>query len=92
MSVVQIRVPDLGDSKNVTVIDVLVTAGATIRADEPLITLESEKASMDVPAPVGGVIASIDIKKGQQVSEGTLIATVTVAEEATASSAPTPAT
>jgi dihydrolipoamide dehydrogenase len=85
VSVVQIRVPDLGDSKNVTVIDVLVTAGATIRADEPLITLESEKASMDVPAPVGGVIASIDIKKGQQVSEGTLIATVTVAEEATAS-------
>ena len=85
MSVVQIRVPDLGDSKNVTVIDVLVTAGATIRADEPLITLESEKASMDVPAPVGGVIASIDIKKGQQVSEGTLIATVTVAEEAAAS-------
>ena len=47
---------------------------------------------MDVPAPVGGVIASIDIKKGQQVSEGTLIATVTVAEEAAASSAPTPAT
>jgi dihydrolipoamide dehydrogenase len=85
VSVVQIRVPDLGDSKNVTVIDVLVTAGATIRADEPLITLESEKASMDVPAPVGGVIASIDIKKGQQVSEGTLIATVTVAEEAAAS-------
>ena len=85
MSVVEVRVPDIGDSKNVTVIDVLVTAGATIRADEPLITLESEKASMDVPAPVGGVIASIDIKKGQQVSEGTLIATVTVAEEATAS-------
>ncbi len=85
MSVVQIRVPDIGDSKNVTVIDVLVTAGATVGADDPLITLESEKASMDVPAPVGGVIASIDVKKGQQVSEGTLIATVTVAGDAEAS-------
>ena len=85
MSVVEIRVPDLGDSKQVTVIDVLVTVGAPIRADEPLITLESEKASMDVPAPVSGVIASIDIKKGQEVSAGTLIATVTVAGEAAVS-------
>ena len=85
MSVVEIRVPDLGDSKQVTVIDVLVTVGATIRADEPLITLESEKASMDVPAPVSGVIASLDIKKGQEVSAGTLIATVTVAGEAAVS-------
>jgi dihydrolipoamide dehydrogenase len=85
VSVAEIRVPDIGDSKNVTVIDVLVRVGAPIGADEPLITLESEKASMDVPSPVGGVIASIDVKKGQQVSEGTLIATVTVAEGAAAS-------
>ena len=85
MSVVEVRVPDIGDSKNVTVIDVLVTAGATIGADEPLITLESDKASMDVPSPVSGVIASVAVKKGQQVSEGALIATVTVAEQAAAS-------
>jgi len=96
VSVAEIRVPDIGDSKHVTVIDVLVTVGAPIRADEPLITLESEKASMDVPSPVSGVIASIDIKKGQEVSEGTLIATVTVAERAAVSpvqapSAPAPA-
>jgi dihydrolipoamide dehydrogenase len=83
--VVEVRVPDIGDSKNVTVIDVLVTAGATIGADEPLITLESDKASMDVPSPVSGVIASIAVEKGQQVSEGALIATVTVAEQAAAS-------
>jgi dihydrolipoamide dehydrogenase len=85
VSVVEVRVPDIGDSKNVTVIDVLVTAGATIGADEPLITLESDKASMDVPSPVSGVIASVTVKKGQQVSEGALIATVTVAEQAAAS-------
>jgi len=85
VSVVEVRVPDIGDSKNVTVIDVLVTAGATIGADEPLITLESDKASMDVPSPVSGVIASVAVKKGQQVSEGALIATVTVAEQAAAS-------
>ncbi len=85
MSVVEIRVPDIGDSKNVTVIDVLVTVGARISAEDPLITLESEKASMDVPSPVSGVIASIDIMKGQEVSEGTLIATVTVAAGAAVS-------
>jgi dihydrolipoamide dehydrogenase len=85
VSVVEVRVPDIGDSKNVTVIDVLVTEGATIGADEPLITLESDKASMDVPSPVSGVIASVAVKKGQQVSEGALIATVTVAEQAAAS-------
>ncbi len=90
MSVVEIRVPDIGDSKNVTVIDVLARVGAPIRADEPLITLESEKASMDVPSPVSGVIVSIDIKKGQEVAEGTLIATVTVAEGAAASPAQVP--
>jgi dihydrolipoamide dehydrogenase len=84
VSVVEVRVPDVGDAKHVTVIDVLVSAGAAIAADEPLITLESEKASMDVPSPVGGVIASIALKKGQQVSEGTLIATVTVAGQAAA--------
>ncbi len=90
MSVVEIRVPDIGDSKNVTVIDVLARVGAPIRADEPLITLESEKASMDVPSPVSGVIASIDLKKGQEVAEGTLIATVTVAEGAAAAPAQPP--
>ncbi len=90
MSVVEVRVPDIGDSKNVTVIDVLARVGAPIRADEPLITLESEKASMDVPSPVSGVIASIEIRKGQEVAEGTLIATVTVAEGAAASPAQAP--
>jgi len=92
MSVVEVRVPDIGDSKGVSVLEVLVTKGASIQVDDPLITLESEKASMDVPSPVAGVIESIAIKKGDEAAEGTLIATVSVtagaAPAAGASSAP----
>jgi len=78
MSVLDVRVPDLGESKGVTVVEVLVAKGATVSIDDPLITLETDKASMDVPSPVAGVIESIDIKRGDTVVEGTLIATVTV--------------
>jgi dihydrolipoamide dehydrogenase len=92
MSVIEIRVPDMGESKGVTVLDVLVAKGAPIRIDDPLITLETEKASMDVPSPVAGVIESIAIKKGDAVEAGTLIATVSVAAAVTApSSAPSAA-
>jgi len=88
MSVVEVRVPDMGDSKGVNVVEVLVAKGAEIRVDDPLITLETEKASMDVPSPVAGTVESIDIKKGDEAVAGMLIATVTVAE---AAGAPTPA-
>jgi len=87
MSVVEVRVPDMGDSKGVTVLDVLVTKGTTVGIDDPLITLETEKASMDVPSPVAGVIESIDIKKGDGVVFGTLIATVTLIDAAAAAGA-----
>ena len=88
MSVVEVRVPDMGDSKGVTVLELLVVKGGEIKVDAPLVTLETEKASMDVPSPVAGTIASLDIKKGDEVVAGTLIATVTVAETAAASAAP----
>jgi dihydrolipoamide dehydrogenase len=92
MSVVEVRVPDLGDSKNVSVVEVLVRSGAPVGVEDPLITLETEKASMDVPSPVSGVVASVALKKGDLVSAGTLIATVQVAESmapaATAAAAP----
>jgi len=91
MSVVEVRVPDLGDSKDVSVVEVLVAKGAEIRVDDPLITLESEKASMDVPSPVAGVIESIEIKKGDGVVAGTLIAKVTVADAAAKAGADQPA-
>lgn len=76
MSTVEVRVPDLGDAKGVAVLEVLVKKGASVAVDDPLITLESEKASMDVPSPVRGVIDSIAIKKGDEVGSGTLIAVV----------------
>ena len=84
MSLVEVRIPDLGDSKGVTVVDVLVKAGAQVRIDDPLITLETEKASMDVPSPVSGVVSSVELEKGAEVSAGVLIATVQVAEAAAA--------
>jgi len=59
MSLVEVRVPDIGDAKSVSVVDVLVKKGSEIRVEDPLITLESEKASMDVPSPVGGVVSSV---------------------------------
>jgi dihydrolipoyl dehydrogenase len=76
VSAVEVRVPDLGDAKGVAVLDVLVKKGDKVAVEDPLITLESDKAAMDVPSPVGGVINSIAIKKGDSVSSGTLIATV----------------
>ncbi|HEY0799802.1 MAG TPA: dihydrolipoyl dehydrogenase [Steroidobacteraceae bacterium] len=91
MSAVEVRVPDFGDAKGVTVLDVLVKKGDKIAVDDPLITLESDKASMDVPSPVSGVISSVDIKKGDEVSAGTLIATVE-SEGAAAAPATSPAT
>jgi dihydrolipoamide dehydrogenase len=88
MSKVEVRVPDLGDSKGVNVVDVLVKKGSKVSVEDPLITLESEKASMDVPSPVSGVIESIAIKKGDEVSSGSLIATVTTSEASTEKAAP----
>jgi pyruvate dehydrogenase E2 component (dihydrolipoamide acetyltransferase) len=71
-----ITVPDLGDFKDVEVIDVLVKAGDKIDIDTPLITLETEKAAMDVPATAAGVVKSIGVKKGDRVSKGSLIVSV----------------
>jgi dihydrolipoamide dehydrogenase len=85
VSIVEVRVPELGDAKGVNVVDVLVKKGSEIRIDDPLITLETEKASMDVPSPVSGVVDSIEIKKGDEVSAGALIAKVQVSEAAATS-------
>jgi dihydrolipoamide dehydrogenase len=76
MSAVEVRVPDMGDVKGVTVLEVLVKAGSKVALEDPLISLESDKAAMDVPSPVSGVIQSVEIKKGDAVSSGTLIAMV----------------
>ena len=76
---IEVRVPDIGDFKGVPIIEVHVQPGATIAADEPLITLESDKAAMEVPAPTGGTVAEIKVKAGDKVSEGDLILTLKTA-------------
>jgi dihydrolipoamide dehydrogenase len=85
MSAVEVRVPDFGDAKGVSVLEVLVKKGDKIAVEDPLISLESDKAAMDVPSPVSGVITSIEIKKGDEVTAGKLIAIV---ESEAAASAP----
>src|SRR5580704_9256724 len=94
MSTVEVRVPDLGDVKGVTVLEVLVKKGDKVAVEDPLISLESDKAAMDVPSPVSGLVNSVEIKKGDAVSSGTLIAKVepdAAAPVKDASPAPTPA-
>jgi dihydrolipoamide dehydrogenase len=76
VSKIEIRIPDIGDAKDVSVVEVQIQAGATIAKEDPIVTLETDKASMDVPSPVAGVVASVSIKKGDKVSAGTLVATV----------------
>jgi pyruvate dehydrogenase E2 component (dihydrolipoamide acetyltransferase) len=87
----EVRVPDLGDFKDVSVVDVLVKEGESVEVDTPLITLETEKATMDVPSPVGGRINALKIQKGGKVSQGTLIALIEAAS-AEAKPAAAPAT
>ncbi len=82
MSQREVRVPDMGDAKDVKVVEVLVKKGDKIALEDALITLESDKASMDVPSPVAGVIASVQIKAGDTVSAGALIAVVEIAAPA----------
>ena len=78
---VEVRVPDMGNFKDVAVIDVLVKPGESIETEAPLVTLETEKATMDVPSTAGGVIEKIHVAKGGTVSTGDLIATVRAATE-----------
>ncbi|AJW45430.1 dihydrolipoyllysine-residue acetyltransferase [Ralstonia mannitolilytica] len=86
--VVEIKVPDIGDYKDVPVIEVLVKAGDTVNAEDSLVTLESDKATMDVPSPKSGVVKEVKVKVGDTVSEGSL---VLLLEEQGAAAAPAPA-
>ena len=79
-----VRVPDIGDFKDVPVIELLIRPGDSVQAEDPLITLESDKASMDVPAPYAGVVKEVKVSVGDKVSEGSLICTMEVAGKAAA--------
>ena len=75
-NLIEIRVPDVGDFKNIPVIEVLVKAGDNINKEDALITLESDKATMEVPSPQAGVVRDIKVKVGDKLSEGSLILTL----------------
>src|SRR5256885_1775792 len=76
MSTIEVKVPDIGDFKDVPVIEVFVKPGDTVKAEDSLVTLESDKATMDVPAPAAGTVKDLKVKVGDKVSEGSVILTL----------------
>lgn len=96
---IEVKVPDIGNYTNVPVIDVCVKLGDSVRVDSPLVTLESEKATMDVPSPAAGIVREIRVKLGDKISEGHIVAVIEASADAqvsapasaAASSAPAPA-
>ena len=73
MSILEVKVPDIGDFKDVPVIEIIVSPGDTVKAEDALITLESDKATLEVPSPAAGVVKEIKLKIGDKVAEGTLV-------------------
>lgn len=88
MAMTEIKVPDIGDFDSVGVIEVLVNVGDTIKVEQSLVTVESDKASMEIPSSHAGVVKEVKVKLGDQISEGSV---VVVLETADAASAPAPA-
>ena len=85
---IEVKVPDIGGFKDVGVIEIFVKDGQQVEKETPLITIETEKAAMDVPSPVAGKIASVKLKAGDKVSEGTLILTLETDAEADSAKQP----
>lgn len=88
MALKEIRVPDIGDFKDVPVIEVLVKPGDTVNPEDPLVTLESDKATMDVPSPEAGTVVEVKLAVGDKASEGTLVLMLEAAAGAGASASP----
>ena len=91
---IEIKIPDIGDFKQIPVIEILVKPGDSVNREDSLITLESDKATMDIPSPAAGVVKALRVKVGDKVSEGTAILTLEANEagaEAKAPAAPGPA-
>ena len=87
----EVLVPDIGDFADVPVIEVLVSPGDTVAPEDPLVTLESDKATMDVPAPFGGTVAEIRVSVGDTVSEGSPILALQVQSNGAQPESETPA-
>ncbi|TSE20510.1 Dihydrolipoyl dehydrogenase [Tepidimonas alkaliphilus] len=90
MATIELKVPDIGDFKDVAVIELLVQPGDRVQAEQSLITVESDKASMEIPSSHAGVIRELKVKLGDKVSEGSVIALLEVAEDAAAAAPASP--
>ncbi|HTS21320.1 MAG TPA: dihydrolipoyl dehydrogenase [Casimicrobiaceae bacterium] len=88
MSLLEVTVPDIGDFKDVPIIEVFVKPGDTVKPEDPLVTLESDKATMDVPAPKAGTVKALRAKLGDKVSQGSVILVLEIDEGAGAKPAP----
>ena len=91
MSLIEIKVPDIGDFAEVTVIELMVKPGDTVKAEQSLITVESDKASMEIPSSHAGVVKELRVALGDKVKEGSLVLMLEVAEAAGAAATPAPA-
>ena len=89
MALIEVKVPDIGDFKDVAVIELLVKPGDTIKAEQSLITIESDKASMEIPSSAAGVVRELKVKLGDKVSQGSLV--LMLEGEGAAAAAPAPA-
>ena len=90
MSTIELKVPDIGDFKEVEIIELLVKPGDLVRADQSLMTVESEKASMEIPSPQAGRVVSMKVKLGDKVSQGSVMLELEPLAEASAAHAPAP--
>jgi pyruvate dehydrogenase E2 component (dihydrolipoamide acetyltransferase) len=87
-NVIDVRIPNIGDFRDLPIVAVLVKAGDTVALESPLVELESEKATMEVPSPAAGVVQSVTVKLGDKVSEGSTILTLAPVADSTAPAAP----
>ncbi|MGA8516007.1 MAG: biotin/lipoyl-containing protein, partial [Burkholderiaceae bacterium] len=88
MSAIEIKVPDIGDFDEVTVIELMVKPGDTIKADQSLITVESDKASMEIPSSHAGIVKEMRVRNGDKVKQGSVVLTLEAAATAPTATAP----
>ena len=88
MAIVEVKVPDIGDFSEVAVIELLVKPGDTVTAEQSLITVESDKASMEIPSSHAGVVKELKVKLGDKVAEGSIVLTLDVVASPQAAATP----
>src|SRR5579885_945193 len=88
MAMLEVKVPDIGDFKDVPVIEVLIKPGDAVKPEDPLVTLESDKATMDVPSPSAGTVKEVKVKVGDKLSEGSVVLLLDTGGSAAATDAP----